>query len=176
MAIVEGSLSFRPNRCVRIASSYWADRSPRRSPLTSFRWYIRSQWGVRGRGVGRERSIGTRTGHCDDRHAIGRPERQQKPGQARSTRRVASGAQMRHDAYCIAAWLSRAGRRGRLATFLKPDLTPAERAVAQVEGWILGAPHEQPDEGDEKPRMAACPSLDQFRGAHERLRAWSDQA
>ena len=61
---------------------------------------------VRGRGVGRERYIGTRTGHCDDRHAIGRPERQQKPGQARSTRRVASGAQMRHDAYCIAAWLS----------------------------------------------------------------------
>jgi hypothetical protein len=27
-----------------------------------------------------------------------------------------------------------------LAAFLKPDLTPPERAVAQVEGWILGAP------------------------------------
>jgi hypothetical protein len=27
-----------------------------------------------------------------------------------------------------------------LAAFLKPELTPAERAVAQVEGWILGVP------------------------------------
>jgi hypothetical protein len=43
-----------------------------------------------------------------------------------------------HDAYSIAAWLSRADRDGSLAAFLKPDLTPPERAVAQVEGWILG--------------------------------------
>jgi hypothetical protein len=43
-----------------------------------------------------------------------------------------------HDAYCIAAWLSRADRDGSLATFLKPDLSPQERAVAEVEGWILG--------------------------------------
>jgi hypothetical protein len=27
---------------------------------------------------------------------------------------------------------------GRLASFLKPGLMPPERAVAQVEGWILG--------------------------------------
>ena len=45
-----------------------------------------------------------------------------------------------HDAYCIAAWLSRADRNGSLAAFLKPELTPPERAVAQVEGWILGVP------------------------------------
>ena len=45
-----------------------------------------------------------------------------------------------HDAYCIAAWLSRADRDGSLAAFLKPDLTPPERTVAQVEGWILGVP------------------------------------
>jgi len=45
-----------------------------------------------------------------------------------------------HDAFCIAAWLSRADRDGTLAGFLKPDLSPAERAVAQVEGWILGVP------------------------------------
>jgi hypothetical protein len=45
-----------------------------------------------------------------------------------------------HDAYCIAAWLSRADRNGSLATFLKPELTPPERTVAQVEGWILGVP------------------------------------
>lgn len=43
-----------------------------------------------------------------------------------------------HDAFSIAAWLSRADHDGSLATFLKPDLTPPERAVAQVEGWILG--------------------------------------
>jgi hypothetical protein len=42
-----------------------------------------------------------------------------------------------HDAYSIAAWLSRADRDGSLASFLKPDLSPPERTVAQVEGWIL---------------------------------------
>ena len=45
-----------------------------------------------------------------------------------------------HDAFCIAAWLARADRDGRLAGFLKPNLTPPERAVAEVEGWILGVP------------------------------------
>jgi hypothetical protein len=45
-----------------------------------------------------------------------------------------------HDAFSIAAWLSRAARDGTLASFLNPDLTPPERAVAQVEGWILGVP------------------------------------
>jgi hypothetical protein len=43
-----------------------------------------------------------------------------------------------HDAYSIAAWLGRADRDGTLATFLKPNLSPQERAVAEVEGWILG--------------------------------------
>ena len=33
-----------------------------------------------------------------------------------------------HDAYTIAAWLSRADRDGSLAAFLKPALTPSERA------------------------------------------------
>ena len=45
-----------------------------------------------------------------------------------------------HDAFSIAAWLSRADRDGSLATFLKPDLSPSERTLAQVEGWILGVP------------------------------------
>jgi hypothetical protein len=40
----------------------------------------------------------------------------------------------------IAAWASRADRDGSLEGFLKPDLSPAERTVAQVEGWTLGAP------------------------------------
>jgi hypothetical protein len=45
-----------------------------------------------------------------------------------------------HDAYCIAAWLSRADRNGSLTAFLKPDLTPPELTLAKVEGWILGIP------------------------------------
>jgi hypothetical protein len=45
-----------------------------------------------------------------------------------------------HDAFSIAAWLSRADRDGSLSTFLNPDLSPPERTLAQVEGWILGVP------------------------------------
>jgi hypothetical protein len=43
-----------------------------------------------------------------------------------------------HDAFCISAWLSRADRDGSLTAFLNPDLSPPERTLAQVEGWILG--------------------------------------
>lgn len=43
-----------------------------------------------------------------------------------------------HDAYSVAAWLSQADRNGTLADLFNPDLTPPERAVAAVEGWILG--------------------------------------
>lgn len=43
-----------------------------------------------------------------------------------------------HDAYAIAAWMQSTDRDGRLAPFLKPDLSPPERTVAEVEGWILG--------------------------------------
>jgi hypothetical protein len=45
-----------------------------------------------------------------------------------------------HDAFSIAAWLAHADRKGRLAALLQPHLPPAERAVARVEGWILGVP------------------------------------
>ncbi len=45
-----------------------------------------------------------------------------------------------HDAYSVAAWLWRANHDGSLPAFLNPDLSPVERAVAQVEGWILGVP------------------------------------
>jgi hypothetical protein len=38
----------------------------------------------------------------------------------------------RRDAF--AAWLSRAARDSSLAAFFKPDLTPPECAVVQVEG------------------------------------------
>lgn len=43
-----------------------------------------------------------------------------------------------HDAYSIAAWMRRADGDGSLADFFDPSLTPAERAKAQIEGWILG--------------------------------------
>ena len=43
-----------------------------------------------------------------------------------------------HDAYSVAAWLSRADNDGSLTAFLNPDLPPPERSRAQVEGWILG--------------------------------------
>ncbi len=45
-----------------------------------------------------------------------------------------------HDAYCISAWLSRADHDASLVSLLKPDLTPSERTLAQLEGWILGVP------------------------------------
>ena len=43
-----------------------------------------------------------------------------------------------HDACSVAAWMRRADVDGGLAKFLQPSLTPAERAAAQIEGWILG--------------------------------------
>jgi hypothetical protein len=43
-----------------------------------------------------------------------------------------------HDAFSIVAWMCRADRDGSLTEFLSPSLLPGERAVAQVEGWILG--------------------------------------
>ena len=43
-----------------------------------------------------------------------------------------------HDAFSIAAWLSRADRDGSLAAFLNLSLTASERTTAKVEGWILG--------------------------------------
>jgi hypothetical protein len=43
-----------------------------------------------------------------------------------------------HDAYSIAAWMRRSDCDGTLVGFLTPQLLPGERAVALVEGWILG--------------------------------------
>jgi len=42
------------------------------------------------------------------------------------------------DAYSVAAWMRRADLDGSLAGFFNPPLSPAERTVAQIEGWILG--------------------------------------
>jgi len=43
-----------------------------------------------------------------------------------------------HDAYAVAAWMRHADRDGSLRDFLNPPLTPAERTVAQIDGWIPG--------------------------------------
>ncbi|MFN7275848.1 MAG: HepT-like ribonuclease domain-containing protein [bacterium] len=42
------------------------------------------------------------------------------------------------DAYTIACWLRDADRSGQLASFMQPPLSPQERTIATVEGWILG--------------------------------------
>jgi hypothetical protein len=41
-------------------------------------------------------------------------------------------------AFAVAAWLQRVDRSGSLEGFFNPPLTPEEREVADVEGWILG--------------------------------------
>jgi hypothetical protein len=43
-----------------------------------------------------------------------------------------------HDAYSAAAWMRQADLDGSLASFFDPYLSPPERTMAQVEGWILG--------------------------------------
>ncbi len=43
-----------------------------------------------------------------------------------------------HDAYSVAAWLRRADLHGSLPRFFNPYLSPNERPVAEIEGWILG--------------------------------------
>ncbi|WP_191569649.1 hypothetical protein [Paracoccus yeei] len=45
-----------------------------------------------------------------------------------------------HDAYSVAAWLSKAAADGGLLKAMTPELSPPEMVVAQVEGWILGVP------------------------------------
>jgi hypothetical protein len=49
-----------------------------------------------------------------------------------------SRTQDQHDAFSVASFLSGADRDGSLGRFLNPNLTPPERTVAEVEGWILG--------------------------------------
>jgi hypothetical protein len=41
-------------------------------------------------------------------------------------------------AYAAAAWLQRADLNGSLDTFFHPRLTPDERKVTAIEGWMLG--------------------------------------
>jgi len=41
-------------------------------------------------------------------------------------------------AYAAVAWLQRVDQNGSLGSYFNPPLTPEEREVAAVEGWILG--------------------------------------
>ncbi len=43
-----------------------------------------------------------------------------------------------HDAWSVATWLREADLSGALAAYLQPPLSPADRALAEFEGWILG--------------------------------------
>ena len=43
-----------------------------------------------------------------------------------------------HDAFCVAAWLRQKDSEGELSLFLLPKLSPQERKIAEIEGWILG--------------------------------------
>ena len=43
-----------------------------------------------------------------------------------------------HDAYTVTAWLQQSDRNGSLQAALNPELTPPERTIAKVEGWIIG--------------------------------------
>ncbi len=56
------------------------------------------------------------------------------------TRRFANDGKRsadQHAAYAAAAWLQRADMNGSLERYFNPPLEPQERAIAQVEGWIL---------------------------------------
>ncbi len=43
-----------------------------------------------------------------------------------------------HDAYATARWMAEMSARGALDSYFAPPLTLAERAIASLEGWILG--------------------------------------
>lgn len=45
-----------------------------------------------------------------------------------------------HDAYSVAKWMMHADEAGWLDGCFQPQLSSAERSVAEVEGWILGLP------------------------------------
>ena len=59
-----------------------------------------------------------------------------------------------HDAYTIAAWLRQADLDGRLQGLFEPALSPPERTIAGVEGWILGVERSASDPGRRKPAKA----------------------
>lgn len=45
-----------------------------------------------------------------------------------------------HDAYAVARWMRATDAANELTKCFSPDLTPAERTLCSVEGWIFGLP------------------------------------
>ena len=45
-----------------------------------------------------------------------------------------------HDAYSVARWLREADADERILGHFHPNLSPAERTLVQLEGWLLGLP------------------------------------
>jgi hypothetical protein len=68
-----------------------------------------------------------------------------------------------HDAFSIAAWLSRADHDGRLAALLTPELSLADCLTAQVEGWILGVSDTTPDHSERRIRPVSRDLLERGR-------------
>jgi hypothetical protein len=58
----------------------------------------------------------------------------------RSFREDAEGARDGHqrDAYSIAAWMRQMDASGSLTPYFSPQLSPRDRKIATIEGWILG--------------------------------------
>jgi hypothetical protein len=46
--------------------------------------------------------------------------------------------QDQHDAFCVASYLAEADRSGLINNLLSPDLSPNEKKLGLIEGWILG--------------------------------------
>lgn len=45
-----------------------------------------------------------------------------------------------HDAYSVARWMRKIDATEQLPSYFSPGLSPAERGLTRVEGWILGLP------------------------------------
>jgi hypothetical protein len=43
-----------------------------------------------------------------------------------------------HDAWSIAEWMRQTDKQGLLPTYFNPPLSPEQRRIADIEGWILG--------------------------------------
>lgn len=51
---------------------------------------------------------------------------------------VATRTPDQHDAFVVCEWMRSQDGQGTLTPFFTPELSPAERKTAEIEGWILG--------------------------------------
>ena len=75
------------------------------------------------------------------------------------------------DAFSVAAWMQREDRAGGLATHFKPALSDHDRAVAEIEGWILGLAGGEPERGRQRKKSEADKS-DGSREVAEIVTLW----